>query len=761
MLDFLKTVWDFVAACFSGFFALFIPPQQYNTFYVISFILTAIALLGGIPFCFYRYHNKKNLLRTVSYGAIFCVFFSALVLFYPLFCAEKSATPWPRLINALFLSAQSAIKIFFGDFDIGAVAGRLSVIPLNDTIQSLAHLGLVFVSVLAPCLAIGCLIGLVHRIYQHKIVELLSRRRDIFVFNELTPATLTLAKSIYNDYKTRKDKKEIKRMPRIVFCDVFDEENEKSFNLLSGAREINGVCYKDDLLVVDKKLRRYYCRYEDAKASYFLIGDDETENVYQACKLAETYDKPREKTGVKRRLLVYVSAVKECNICVLDSLTFLKGEQLKNEKEFNTFAEHMEFKNTTDLNAAYAEICDQTDKLFDCAERTMPIIIKRIDPIKRLVWKTLLDKDNFLYEKGKKTLPILITGISHYGLEFLKALCWFYQLPVEDFSVDIHIVDQRKDLREYLMGICPELIAYGEHGGDGEARFRITLHSDVDVFGGKLERVIRDTECLHEVRAAFVCLGDDAVNTEIAMKLRSLFLRYNPDNAAKIFAVVYDNVLHNNLQQKLNSPDKIKNGGYRPYNITFIGALESLYNYKELQGYSCLAEEIPVSDKNPVGAVRSCDEQAAFFHHFVWSLSKAYTNIVTGGSGAGTVTAAQIAENFAEYCNFEYYRLSSLATCMHQYMLSNREPFSSDFSHATFAMHTPAMVEDGSPDDTPELQKYKKLEHARWNCYMRADGFIYSTNKSILGKTHYDLCHYDDLDPLEHLKDSPSSRRHP
>ncbi len=758
-------IWDVLCDIFERVF----PPLNFmsnGTFmtklYIGVCIVVALGLVLGIGLCIYRYHKKKTLLRSMCYGFILCVFIAALFLFFPLLCTYND-TPYPVVGNAFLLSVQSALKMFFGDFDFKTIFAELEKASENAIFSSgvIDYVKCLFsiVAVSAPILAIISLIDLIHSVSQHFRAEHLSPCKDIFVFNELTAASCTLAKSIYEDY-TKRHKK-----PLLIFCDVFDEENEKSFNLLTEVRRLRGICYKDDLLVVDEKLRHYYKHRTKSPVSYFLIGEDETENVYQACRLAEYYDKQPVKKRKDRPVILYVSASKECNVCVLDSLTMVKGDNLQTEAAFKNFADSLYISDFAQLNDAYAAIHKNTDALYDCVEKSMPIIIKRIDPIKRLVWKTLLDKQNFLYTPGKKVLSVLITGVSQYGLEFLKTLCWFYQLPVDNFIIDIHVVDIREDLRDYLMGICPELIAYGEEGGDGEARFRITLHAGVNVFGGGMEQIVRDTDALHDPSAAFVCLGADDRNTEAAMKLRSMFKRYNPQNNAKVFAVVYDNVQNENLRQKLRSPDKHPVNNYCSYDITFIGAFDSLYNFKELRGYSCLIDDpdetvkpkrtclfkrkSAVDEKRPI---QSCDEQTAFFYHFVWALSDTYQALVNGKTPVkDSITPAMIADKFAEYCNFEYYRLSSLATCMHQYMLAMHLP-SSPFD-STFVMRAPALVKDNSKDDTPTVRKFKKLEHARWNCYMRAEGFVYAENKNILAKTHYDLIHYDDLDPLEHLKD--------
>ena len=58
-----------------------------------------------------------------------------------------------------------------------------------------------------------------------------------------------------------------------------------------------------------------------------------------------------------------------------------------------------------------------------------------------------------------------------------------------------------------------------------------------------------------------------------------------------------------------------------------------------------------------------------------------------------------------------------------------------------------------------ERTAIEKLEHRRWNAYMRSEGYIYSgshdkASRNDLGKMHHDLIEYDQMDDEEKRKDS-------
>ena len=52
-----------------------------------------------------------------------------------------------------------------------------------------------------------------------------------------------------------------------------------------------------------------------------------------------------------------------------------------------------------------------------------------------------------------------------------------------------------------------------------------------------------------------------------------------------------------------------------------------------------------------------------------------------------------------------------------------------------------------------DLKDLGKYEHARWNVFMRAEGFVRGDKKSFINKTHYDLVDFERLNDIEKSKD--------
>lgn len=146
----------------------------------------------------------------------------------------------------------------------------------------------------------------------------------------------------------------------------------------------------------------------------------------------------------------------------------------------------------------------------------------------------------------------------------------------------------------------------------------------------------------------------------------------------------------------------LKNYRGQPYHIDFIGDLESSYTQDVI--------------------INSELEKEALRRHLRWG-------------------------DEAEFWSYEYNYRSSMA----------------------LAVHARAKLQCGMPgaDKTEEelrtlLQerdRLEKLEHRRWNAYMRSEGYIYSgspdkSSRNDLGKMHHDLVNFEDLTEEEKRKDS-------
>ncbi len=157
-------------------------------------------------------------------------------------------------------------------------------------------------------------------------------------------------------------------------------------------------------------------------------------------------------------------------------------------------------------------------------------------------------------------------------------------------------------------------------------------------------------------------------------------------------------VVHNS--DKKDALEGIKNFKGQDYNIDFIGSIKSSYSEKVILGLEL--------------------ESLALKRHLKWGDEK-------------------------DFWQYDYNYKSSTASALHYIMkckckISGIEKLPANRS------------ED-------ELWAIRKLEHCRWNAYMRSEGYVFSNNskdkttRNDLAKTHHCLTYFDDLLEEEKIKD--------
>ena len=126
--------------------------------------------------------------------------------------------------------------------------------------------------VLAPILTFGFVLSFFKNISAYKRY-ITHYNSDVFIFSELNEKSLALAKSLYkNDSKSR----------FFVFTDVFEKEEEQSYELVEKAKELGAVCFKKDIVTIDFSFHS-----KKSDLSFFAIGEDQSENISQALKIVE------------------------------------------------------------------------------------------------------------------------------------------------------------------------------------------------------------------------------------------------------------------------------------------------------------------------------------------------------------------------------------------------------------------------------------------------------------------------------------------
>ena len=434
------------------------------TFLILSF---GVALVPVVAMIFDSVHSIKKIkikpLTALSVG----VLISAMLMFFPMHLSDTSIDSM-RGLRAFFLSVFNSMQLFTAGCEFEVVEQGLTNCP--DWLDSICQVWSSILFVAAPVLTFGFVLSLFKKLSAN-IKYIFSFFGSVYVFSELNDKSLILA----NDIK-KTNKKAV-----IVFTDVFEENEETSYELIEKAKKIRAICFKSDILVVEFKNHS-----KNKPIYFFAIGEDETENLNQSLKLIEKY-KNRENTRI------YVFSTKIESGILLSSTD--KGKmRVRRINEVQSLINHLLYK--------------KGKRIFKTA------------------------KEN---SDGTKDISIVIIGMGRHGTEMVKALSWYGQM--DGYNLEINAFDKDPLAEEKFTALAPELMSPAYNGTHihGEAQYKITIHPNSDVetitFVNEIKKISNATYVL-------VALGDDDVNIRTAINLRMHFERMKISPV--IQAIVYN-----------------------------------------------------------------------------------------------------------------------------------------------------------------------------------------------------------------------------
>ena len=413
--------------------------------------------------------NKKfSLFKALFAG----VFVSALIMFIPIH-REAADGSFAGIWRVFWLSVFNAMQTFGLGCEFAVVTDGMTTCPENLYIPYLAWVATLFV--LAPFFTFGFVLSLFKNLSAY-LKYLRCYFRDVYIFSELNPKSLILA----GDIKDRN------RRAAVVFTDVFETDEEQSYELTEEAKHLGAICFKKDMLAVNFKAHS-----PKKQMSFFTIDSDETENLNKALKIIDIY-----KTRKDTRL--YVFSTKTEGEILLSSLD--KGEiKVRRVNEVQSLVNHL--------------LYEQGQAVFESA-RELP--------------------------DGTRHISAVVVGMGRHGTEMVKALAWFGQMDGYTLEIDAFDVDPLAE--ERFTKLAPELMSPDYNGVTvaGEAQYKINIHPGVDVTTANFAREIAK---LDKATFVVVALGNDDMNINTAVDLRMYFerLRIRP----RIYAIV-----HNSQQKK-------------------------------------------------------------------------------------------------------------------------------------------------------------------------------------------------------------------
>ena len=631
----------------------------------------------------------------------FGVFLATLLVFLPIYYSSYDFGDSRAYLRPLLVSIHHAFRVFILDGEFDTI--RDAAAPLAMPHHLLFSLYAAVLYVLAPVLTFGNVLSLFKNL-RSELRFAWHRARPHCIFSELNERSVTLAESVAAERAADR--------PVIVFTDVFERDEEDEYELLLRAQDLDAILLKKDVVRLNVRRKR-------ARVEFFLIGENESENVEQAIRLTEDCrdftDKP---------VSIYVFSSKPAAGYVLDSLD--KGE--------HTLDASLKAQIHADP-IAFLE-----DKTFRTATIDSGFYIRRIDNVELLAQETLIRPEvleALFCREDKKAPSVMILGVGGYGTFFLRTALWLYQ--IYGFTPEFNVFNMPRPgsvpLVRRLAQAWPEIVddptkdVFVRRNG-GDMAYDIRFFDGVDCFSADFDALFEAEETRERLKRTdlvIVALGDDDRNIEAAVMLRSLFdrlggvtnatLRTDAPPVPLIYSVVYDGRKANNLNCNKTGLGIVNYKG-KSLQLEFIGDLPSQFSYRRIAEQKALEIE-------------------ALNYHLLWLRENA-----RGAQTSGDMTrlAEEIEDNAKAYMNYEYYRQSSISRALQEEMYrrlaaQGRRIFTKD------------------PDRPGDREKRSMSEHMRWNVFTRTLGYRHAESRGDRAKTHDLLVPWEKMPPCEQNKD--------
>lgn len=574
-------------------------------------------------------------------------FFAATVMAYPVFCYGDFASEvgFVGFFKSAMISVLNSLQMFFLNAGFSEVKEVINSSTMQANMASAYTIYFAVLYVVAPFLTFGFILSF-FKDFLARLKYMLCPAADTYIFSEINERSLALAKDIFkNGRKGRK---------LVVFTGTYsdgdDKEKEEMDDLIDEAKKLGAMCLKNDITEI--KLKRAG---KGHTRKFYFISEDEDRNLKQAIEL-----------------------IGRC-------------KEMKNYNDFGT--QFFVFANSVESEVFLDSIDNGNMK------------VRRITEYGNTMLNTLRKYSiftNAVQKEKVKEINLLVVGVGSYGKELIKTVCWLGQMP--NYEVNIHAFDAG-NAEDKFKNSAPEFMAMNGKRIDGEPYYNITFHNNVDVHSSAF---CDELAKIGTVTSAFVALGNDELNVETAVKVRTLFGRAKSkaDEKSKsekkgesvniippIYAIIFNSVKSDIFKQY----GGLKSVTGKDYNIEFIDGIAFHYTLDVIE-----REEL---------------EKEGLKCHLQWS-----------------TTEADRAAATEKYEKYEYYRKSSIAESVHKAIIKELGIYAVD--------------ENGIVSD--ELAEY---EHKRWSAYMRSEGYVYGTVKDDIAKTHYDLKPYKKLSKAEQDKD--------
>ncbi len=656
--------------------------------------------------------------------------------------------------SSLFAPLYHAIQIVGGDRDLDAV--RLpDAQPLRDILR-------VYSSVLFVLTSIAAILAIVSYLMELltvPLVRLLSLRRDVFVFSQLDERSLKIAHSVSNYYEEHSvDPSHAGMRQRRRACLVFacvDREEERE--LASTAYEMGAVCSGLDVTDVVRSSARARL------VTVLLSSKDEGRNIAEAKTLREQLAGDGRK-GSSYRIIALTS--------LANSETVLMPETVAVQP---TATDASAFANVVvrsfDPSRALVERVVDRYPLFLATKPDADWQLLAVERCGEQAVRAHALAE--LYEPA--TRHVLVVGAGTVGREFVLSTLWASRIDGVHMRVDVidceaDPADAQRTRAEACLGLeAPGIMAHVDANevpasvdarGDAYTDETYDLHFHrMDVETDTYARFLRSHA--HTISYVFVALGNDRANVSCAMRTRQLLERelvrrssdrehYLMASRPLIIAVVENDELTSIVQAATAEG--------QPYDIVCIGRLDESLTYESL--LSIIGESRREYDRRSVRANMT---------HRKYRLFAYLRNLKLGRHGmtpVGEEEFAQLAGAIDWTSDPSTWESGYGREAVDAYNAFRRT--SADTGEASLQTHALEEQALRAADGRPSREWLLRMEHERWNAYIRAEGFetagrneveaLFNTgqraggsklHRSNLAGLHPCLVSYDELSELD------------
>lgn len=361
--------------------------------WTVFFILAVAILLAAIIVSLWlkRTKTQKGIVTPLNCMLAGC-FLSAFLLFVPIYYNDLVRKEF-SVLKTLLLSLLDTINLFTVNVDSSIVSEGVGAAPawLSGYYSVFAFI----LYVIAPVMTFGFLLSFLKNISAY-LRYLFSYGKPLYIFSELNEKSIALATDIVKNHGK----------VRILFGNVFEKNEETSFELIEQARKLGAICFKKDVTAVDLKMHS-----KKREIHIFVMGKDEMENLNHAIYFIDHY-KERKSTF----LYLLTNGI--------ESELLLAGKDKG----------HMRVRRINEPAALITRVLyEEGTDIFDSA---LPV------------------------SSTEKKITAVVVGMGSYGTEMVKALSWYCQM--DGYSVQIHAFDKDKLAEERFSALCPELMG-GEY----------------------------------------------------------------------------------------------------------------------------------------------------------------------------------------------------------------------------------------------------------------------------------------------------------